>query len=199
MSTVTEDLRINMYRTLDYTHDMFGEELELIAATMFSCIELGNRIVICSTYGNIGISDLFVQSLNTLLIKRTQNIAAYSLNSDSKYLSLLATAAGDDIFTKVYEMVSRKGDVLLLVPGKATAGDDKSRGALVSLISSAKKDGNMVICINNVPDDSYITELLDQDDLCINFSDTDEDDVSALQLMYMFQHILRSIKQLTAD
>ncbi len=199
MSKATDDLLLNMHQVLDYTNGFFNDQLELIATTLFSCIELGNRIVVCSTYNNVGISDLFVHSLNSSMIKRTKNISSYSLNSDSNYLSLLAKTSGSDFFAKMYKMVSKNGDILLLLPGKSPVADDKTKIALTTLIQEAKNDGNMIICINNLEDDSYITKILSQEDLCLNFNITEDDDVSLLLLMYMFQHIMRIIKQLASD
>jgi len=199
MSSYPEELCKNTHMAIDYANDMFGNDLNLIATTIFSSLELGNRIIVCSTYGNINLAENFTQSLNNIFVQRIKNVAAYSLNYDSRNLSILTQCNDDEIFAKQYNMVSHKGDLLLLIPGKSSSQIDKSQKAMLSLLKAVKEDQNLVMCISNSQDDSYITELLGDEDAYISFSDNDDDDVASIQLFYMFQYILKTIKQLLAN
>lgn len=187
-----------MHQAVDFVTDMFGDQLDLIAATMFSCIQLEQRIIACSTYGSIAICDLFVQDLNRLFVRSTGRICAYSLNSDSRNLALLKSGNPENLFSSQFDMVAKEGDLLLLAPAEATVRSERpdlGETAILKLAEHAKNLKLMTICLSSMSKDEAITAKLGSGSINVNYSAVGDSDISSLMLMYMLQRIMRSLKQ----
>jgi phosphoheptose isomerase len=185
-----------VHQSLDYVNDMFSDTLNMIIATVFSCIQLDKRVILCATYNNIPICDSFAQELNNIFIQKTGKISVYSLNSDSRNLALLKRGDPAYIFSAQFDMVSHEGDLLMLVPGEnpANSRPDPSEPALVKLIERAHANKSLIINLSSSSTDSFIADRLGCDSINLNFSAVSNQDAASLVLMYVLQSITRTIR-----
>lgn len=191
-----QDYINTVHQSLDYVNDMFSDKLNMIVATVFSCIHLDKRVILCATYSNIPLCDNFAQELNNLFIQKTGKISVYSLNSDGRNLALLKKGAPANVFSAQFDMVSHEGDLLMIVPGEypAPGNQDPSEPALVNLIERAHANKSTIINLSASSRDTFITDRLACDSINLNFSAVSNQDASAIVLMFILQYIIRTVR-----
>ncbi len=195
MSSQENDYSSQVHQSIDFVTDMLRSEIEIVAMTIFSCIQLGHKVIMCSTYGNILVSDFFAQELNRLFVHSNGSISVCSLNSDARNLALLKSVNGNVTFSAQFDLVAKENDLLILIPGTTLNDEDPTAQAIINLMEKAKQLNLLTICINNSLSSNFILEKLGTQDICLNFNAIENQDAALLTLFYVIQTILRIIKQ----
>lgn len=188
------DLPSKLSMSVEYFNSVLYEQIPLIVQTIYSCICMKNKLLVCATGENVQPSIAFVHDLNKLIIPDLGTIAAVSLNSDARLISYFQNENYKyKMYTNQFEAYAKDQDLLLVIPNNSS--DPNITLALEDLIKIAKEKNKMVILLSCNQNDSALTKhLIKGEDLYLEVGDGTEF-VSITQILMILQSILTGIKE----
>ena len=112
------------------------EDLEQITKLCVSCINAGNKILLCGNGGSAADSQHIAAEFVGRFYKERRSLPAIALTTDTSILTAVGNDYGyDDIFRRQVEGMGKTGDVLI---GISTSGNSKN---VIKAFEEAKKMG----------------------------------------------------------
>lgn len=186
-----QSVRMNV----DYIADVLSDQITIMAQTIYACVDMENKLIICSTGSNIPFCNSFCNQLNELLIPHLGNISSYSLNADQRIMNWLKVKDPRTIFSKQLNSIGKTGDLLIIAPAQIEKQNSlQAFQSIKELINNAKQNNIMIMLLNCIDDANEITSLLDSNDIIIDLAITNDENTSALLLNFLFQFIINSIR-----
>lgn len=189
-----DDLPGKLSMAVDYFNTVLYNNIPLIAQTLYSCIYMKSKVIVCATGENIQPSISFVQDLNLLSVPDTGSVAAVSLNSDVRLIQVLQRSANNRIYSGQFESIVKDMDALMVIPSNTS--DVALLAALEDLIKRAKEQNTMIIMLSCKQDgDQLSRHLVPGEDIYLELGDG-TDYTSNIHVLITLQSILNKFKEL---
>lgn len=183
-----EELTNKISISADYFNNVLYENVLLVVQTLYACISMDNKILVCATGENIHPSISFVNNLNRMSVPDNGVISAISLNADAQLISLIQQHDNHKIYSSQFKSFAKDQDLLILMP--SCFCDYDLIQPLENLVKEAKNQGTMIILLSCSQHDDILTQHLTEDDIHVEIGDGDEF-TSSIQLVITLQTILK--------
>lgn len=192
---IETELTSKLNMSVEYFNGVLYEQIPLIVQTMYSCIYMKSKVIVCATGDYIQPSIGFVQDLNQIAVPDTGAVAAVSLNSDIRMITYFQMQEGLSIykFSGQFESVVKEQDLLFVIPSNSS--NPELLSSLENLIKAAKDQNIMIIMLSCNQNDGQLTKYLSEDnDIYLQIGDG-SDYVSSIQILITLQSILSNFKE----
>ena len=192
---VETELTSKLNMSVEYFNGVLYEQIPLIVQTLYSCIYMKSKVIVCATGDYIQPSIGFVQDLNQIAVPDTGAVAAVSLNSDIRMITYFQMQEGLSTykFSGQFESVVKEQDLLFVIPSNSS--NPELLSSLENLIKAAKDQNIMIIMLSCNQNDGQLTKYLSEDnDIYLQIGDG-SDYVSSIQILITLQSILSNFKE----